>query len=159
MPRRGTLIAYVRRDDAVAEVPTVLVPTSWYLERADRIGAITLASVWPLGREGSSVIGGALREHRDVFFHAWLLVAHASLPRALFVLTGHPFVLQHLADMVAADALSWTRTWASLVDLRADATTLAQQVRAQWPVEHIDGGLVRILARVAGFEDDDAEGA
>jgi hypothetical protein len=104
----------VRRDDSDPAFPTLLVPGSWEIQREDKIGPVTLASVWPLTRYGSSVIGGALREHRDVFFHVYMLGAHATLPRGLFVCVGHPYILSRLADMVAADALSWTRTWASL---------------------------------------------
>jgi hypothetical protein len=162
MARRGTLIAYVRRADGVVfpdgvARSTLLVPSSWTLRPEACAPPATLASVWPLGIEGSSVIGGQVREHRDVFFHAYMMVPHASLQRALFVLVGHPYVLARVSDMVASDALSWTRTWANLADFRADATTLAQQVRASWPVEHTDGGVVRLLARVAGYDEDDAE--
>jgi hypothetical protein len=154
MARRGTLIAYVRRDDTVADFHTLLVPGSWELLReSDK-----WATVWPLTRTGSSVIGGQLRQHRDVFFHVCLMVAHDTLPRALFVCVGHPFILQQLADMIAADGLAWTRTWSTLAAFRADNTALAVQVRAAWPADHLDGGVHRIMARMAGFEDDDGEG-
>jgi len=154
MPRRGTLIAYVRRDDTDPLFPTLLVPGSWTLAYESH----QWATVWPLTKVGSSIIGGQLRQHNDVFFHVRLMVAHDTLPRALFVCVGHPYILQQLADMVAADGLAWTRTWDTLTAFRADNTALAVQIRAAWPTDHLDGGVHRIMARMAGFEDDDGEG-
>lgn len=148
MARRGTLLAYVRRDDTIPADPTVLVPASWALVRESS----GWATVYPLGRTGSSVVGGQMREHRDVFLHAWLGFAHASLARACFVVVGHPYALGYLADRVAADALAWTRTWASLAELRADVGTTATLIKSAWRA-----GAIELPSRIAGFDDDDAE--
>lgn len=157
------MIAYVRRadlaTDAFGSFPTLLVPASWECIPQERLGNVTLSFVYPFTRFGESVIGGSLRQHNDVFFLAWMMVPHATMLRALFVLTGHPFVLQRLADMIASDGLSWTRSWPDLPSFRADDTTLAQQVRVQWPTEHTVGGTARLIARGQGLEDDDGEGA
>lgn len=158
MPRRGTLIAYLQRDDSVSGFPTVLIPASWERHIGERVAGVTCAAVWPLGVSGASVIGGELRNHADVFFHAYTLVIHATLPRALFVLTGHPYVLAQLADRIASDALPWTRTWADLPALRASADPVATSSLSSWPTEHIVGGVRRLMVRIASFTDDDAEG-
>jgi len=148
MPRRGTLIAYVRRTGN-----TMLTPASWEAIAEDA----GWSTVYPLGRDGASEIGGQSRAHRDVYFHARLMVAHPSLPRGLYVCVGHPWVLSRLADAIAADGLAWTRTWSSLAALRSDVSALAAELRASWPAEHIEGGGVRLRARMAGHLDDDAE--
>lgn len=154
MPRRGTLIVFGPREDAPDAYPVPNAPEGWAVRRESN----GLATVWPLGTEGASVIGGELRAHAGVFFHAWWVQSHATLPRALFVCVGHPWVLERLADFIAASKLAWARTWASLGELRGDGTAVAVALRAAWPAAEIDGGAVRLLRRVAGFDDDDAEG-
>jgi len=153
MPRRGTLLAYVRRDDADPSRPGLVVPSTWTKSHESSEVFSGVETVWPLGREGSSVISGVDREHADVFFHAWLSAVHATLPRAVFVCVGHPIVLERLAERIAADGLPWTRTWSDLPSFRADVTTLAVQLRAVWRAE----GVI-LPVRLAGFEDDDGEG-
>jgi hypothetical protein len=159
MARRGTLLALIRA--SVIDGHTApLVPVGWEVVRE----AADWSTVYPLGREGSSVVGGQEREHRDVFFHARAMATVGAFtpPRVAFACVGHPWVLVRLADRIAADGLAWTRTWTKLADLRADATTAATAVKAAWRDERAEGDagdVVRLLARIAGFEADDAEGA
>lgn len=153
MARRGTLLAYIR---AHATLDQPLVPGSWAITQE----ASRWASVYPLGRPGPVC-------------HAKLIARTSGNPtRAMFVVTGAPAVLQYVADLIAADALPWTRTWASLAALRADVGAVAVGIRAAWPDERrrawsgppgalIDGGplgtLVALHFRMAGFDDDDGE--
>ncbi len=142
MPRRGTLLAYVRAEVSVA---APLVPASWDRTLEDN----RWCTIYPAGR--------------DNFFQARLTARNLTLlQRAFFVCVGPPVMLQHLADAIAGDALPWTQTWADLPTFRADLLPLATAIRAEWPDERhpaSPGGLlVRLHARLAGFQDDDAEG-
>jgi hypothetical protein len=157
--RRGTLLALVRAS-VVDGHAAPLVPAGWLVQRE----AADWSTVYPLGREGSSVVAGQVREHREVFFHARAMatVGSFSPPRVAFACVGHPWVLAYLAARIASDGLAWTRTWATLADLRADATAAAVAVKDAWRDERAEGDAgerVRLLARMAGFEDDDAEGS
>ena len=139
------MVAFVRRDDSGAR-PSLLVPASWdKVLEADRWDTI-----YPLGRIAQP----------GVFFHARLIFAHATLPRGLFVVCGTPAVLQYLADRIAEDALSWTRTWANLGALRDDPTpavqTMITEIIDERPAGDI-GSRARLFSRIAGFEDDDGE--
>lgn len=133
--------------------PTILVPPDWTLVReSDK-----WATVYPLGTAGTTVIAGEERNNAAVFFHVRLMVGHATMPRGLFVCVGHPFILDHLADRIAADKLPWTRTWSALAELRADVTALAVQTLTNWPLDQLDGTTRRLMSRIAGFDDDDGE--
>jgi hypothetical protein len=140
----ATLLAYIR---AHATDNAPLVPVQW-----DRlIEDDGWATIYPLGSEARP----------DVFFHARLVLRHPSDPnRALFVCTSdRAAMLQHLADRIAEDDLAWTRTWARLPLLRADATALAVALRAAWPDERPRdeggnpvGARVAHYARMTGFD-------
>jgi hypothetical protein len=107
-------------------------------------------TIWPLGRVANP----------GVFLHARLLFSHPSLPRGLFVCCAAPAVLQRLTDRIAADALPWTLTWASLGALRTDVTPAVVSMRDQIIDERPagdTGSRARLFARVAGYEDDDGE--
>lgn len=141
--KRGSMIVYVRRDDSRNGAP--LVPASWELvEESSR-----WCTVYPLGRSS-----------RDVFFHARLMVAHPTLARGVYVCVGQPAILSRLADLIAADALPWSLTWANLGELRADVRGAVQALRDAWPDERPEGDagdVVRLFARMAGWQDDDGE--
>jgi hypothetical protein len=140
----AALIAYIR---AETDIASPLIPASW-----DRtIEDARWVTLYPLP---------------EVMFHARLVMRHPSFPgRALFVCTSpSAVILQHLADRIAADGLSWTRTWATLAALRADASTLAMQIKDAWPDERpLDaegqpiGTLVAHLRRMAGLDGESAE--
>lgn len=146
MARRGTLLAYVRAHQTLDQP---LVPGSWEVMQGDS----RWASVWPLGRTANP----------DTFFHCWMAIRRAGFTphRGLFVCTGAPSVLQALADRIAADALPWTLTWPSLAAFRADATASVVTLRGEYPDERPPGGvpLVALWSRMAGWLDDDGEGA
>jgi hypothetical protein len=149
----SALIALIRADD-VLDMP--VVPGSWDAE----VESNRWATVWPLGRGG-------------VFFHARLILRQSGNPtRAVFVCTGAAATLSRLATQIAADALPWTQTWASLSALRADAGAVATSIKTAWPDErphaytggpgaYVDGGsvgtLVALYGRMAGFGGEDAE--
>lgn len=155
MARRGSLLAYIR---AHATLDQPLVPASWDVTQE----ASRWSSVYPLGRTST-----------DVSFHARLMIRRTGFTphRGLFACVGTPAVLQALADRIAADALAWTRTWATLAAFRADTVPAIVALRGEYPDERprlwsgdppVDGGpigtLVALHARMAGFDDDDGEG-
>jgi hypothetical protein len=150
MARRGTLLAFIRATPAPLDTP--LVPGSWDVTPE----AHRWSTVYPLGRLARP----------DVFFHARLIVRDSGTPtRAMFVCVGAPVVLQALADRIASDGIAFTRTWATLPLFRADAQATAATIRAAWPDERPRdaglnpiGTLVALWSRMAGFDDDDAEG-
>jgi hypothetical protein len=145
----GAILAYIR---AEADIDAPMIPASWWRT----IESSRWVTIYPLGREARP----------DVMFHARLIMRHPSFPgRALFICTSpSAAILAHLADRIAADALSWTRTWSTLAELRADATTLATQIKAAWPDERPRdaegqpiGTLVAHLRRMAGLDGESAE--
>ena len=144
--RRGTLIVLVRRESTDSIAP--LVPAAWdIIHEADG-----WFSVYPLGRQ-----------ERDVFFHMRHMMSHPTFARAVYVCVGHPHILSRLADRIAEDGLNWTRAWANLPELRADGTAVAVAVKQAWRDRDLDrdgagDNNVIIAGRMAGFEDDDAEG-
>ena len=148
MARRGSVIVYVRRDDSRGGAP--LVPASWdVIEESNR-----WSTIYPLGRD-----------RPDVFFHAHIGALHPTLARAVYVCVGAPAVLAHLTDLITANALAWTFTWSSLVNLRADQSPTAVALRSYWiDNRRLDengqgiGEIVCLPGRVAGYQDDDGEG-
>jgi hypothetical protein len=150
MARRGTLLAFIRARAAPLDVP--MVPGSWDITAE----SARWATLYPLGRIARP----------DVMCHARLVLRDSGTPtRAMFVIVGQPAVLSAIADMVVADGLPWTRTWADLPTFRADPGAVAVAIRAAWPDERPRPGgspvgtLVALWTRMAGFLDDDAEGA
>lgn len=136
----SALIAFIRADPAL-DVP--IVPAQWDVS----IESNRWATLYPAQRGG-------------VFFHARLIARASGNPgRAVFVCTGAPGVLAVLAARIAADALPWTQTWATLAALRADAGATATAIKAAWPDERPGGvgTLVALWARMAGFDTEDAE--
>lgn len=150
----STLIAFITADPTL-DAPAI--PPTW-----DRqVESNRWTTVFPLGRGAPS-------------FSARLMARAAGNPtRALFVCVGPAPMLTRLAAAIAADALPWTKTWATLVALRADAGAIATAIKAAWPDERqhtwtgtppgalVDGGpigtLVALLGRIAGADAEDAE--
>ena len=98
----STLIAFIRADLTLDDTP--VLPASWQRTiESDR-----WTSIYPLGKADGR------------YFHARLIARAAGNPgRALFVCTGPAPMLTRLAAAIANDALPWTRTWATLAELRA----------------------------------------
>ncbi|MDQ3171493.1 MAG: hypothetical protein M3Q55_15270 [Acidobacteriota bacterium] len=113
-----SLIAYVRAETAPSWSP--VIPPAW--ESTPEVPG--RMSLYPQGRATSSVIIASILVSRDSSFPS----------RGLFVFTGAQAVLDVLAARVAADALVWTRTWATLTAFRAEAADAAlTRLRAAWP--------------------------
>ncbi len=137
MTARGALLVYAR---AHATLDRPLVPAAWDVtQETSRWCSISPAP--------------------GVVFHCRLMIRRSGFSphRALFVCVGTPAAMQYLADRIAADGLPWTLTWANLAAFRADATPAVATLRGEWPSAEAPGGLARLLTRMAGYLDDDAE--
>jgi hypothetical protein len=146
------LIALIRAEPTPLDAP--LIPGSW--ERsiaADHLFPNRWSIIYPFGRADGR------------FFHARLILRDSGNPqRAVFVCTGTRAILDRLAERIAADGLSWTRTWLTLQQLRDDAAPAAAAIRAAWPDERLRdslgntvGMLVAHWKRIAGAQGEDAE--
>lgn len=148
MPRSRLIVQRAVR--MVNGIPTPNVPNGMHV----RPEASGMVSIWPSG------LGSP-----NQFAHAFLLATASASPTdgtsALWVLFGP----QAFLDAVAAVA---TRTWPSMVELRADATpavvTLRNRIADDRPV-NFDGTpinasdpIARLRRRPAGFLDDGGEG-
>lgn len=111
----SSLIALIRAD-AVLDAPAV--PQSWQRQ----VESNGWTSVYPLGKADGR------------FFSARLILRQAANPtRALFVCTGPAAMLDRLATAIAADALPWTKTWATLAALRTDGARSRRPSRRRGP--------------------------
>lgn len=145
------LLAYIRAESTTIDAP--FVPATWDKVYEDN----RWSTLYPLGRESRP----------DVCFHARLMLRNPSLPqRAFFICIGTRSILDLLAARITVELATfpWFRTWLTLPLFRADAATIASELRAAWPDERPRdasgtpiGVLVALHRRMAGFASEDAE--
>lgn len=132
MPRDALIVYGTTIIGDSPEGPVPVVPAGWDVT-CENARWVTL---WPLGRVARP----------DVFAHAWLAVRDTVDPaRGCWVVIGPRALIDALKPRVQ-------RWWERLADLRADNGAIATGIKAQW-----SGGSVALRARMAGFDDDDAE--
>lgn len=112
---RKPLIALIRVEASPSNLPQV--PLGWDIIQETN----DLSTVYPRGREANP----------DKFIHFHYKGRIAPL-RGIFICFAPPLVLQHLENRIASDALAWTQTWPTLVDLRADVGVAATSVKSNW---------------------------
>lgn len=142
MPR-DALIVYgnpIVTDDALGR-PIPVVPAGWDAAYEDN----NWCTIWPLGRVARP----------EVFVHAWLAVRDIApnQARGCWVVIGPDVFIDALKPRV-------TRWWETLAALRADNGAIAVGIKDAWRDERRPGDSgerVRLLTRIAGFQDDDAE--
>lgn len=141
MPRNALIVfdANCVTDDAQGNAVPV-VPAGWTVQY-EHYGWVTL---WRdrLGQPGD-------------FAHAWLAVRDAApnQARGCWVVIGPSALIDALKPRV-------TRWWETAAALRADGGAIATSIKAAWRDERRSGDSgerVRLLVRIAGFDDDNAE--
>ena len=112
---RKPLIILYKVDPSPSNLPNL--PPSWDIVQETE----DLCTVYPLGRAANP----------DKFLHFHYKGRVAPL-RGIFLCFAPALVLANLENKIALDALSWTQTWPTLVDLRADVGIAAMAVKSNW---------------------------
>lgn len=141
MPGRDTILAVrptVQLDSGTPESPSTVtapnVPPGWVDYQIESGGWITY---WPRGRV----------EHPRVFVHVLLVAPGLAAGRACFLFQGPTTIMDNISG-------TSFRSWPGCPAMRADAATVAVNVRANWyDQDHIGF----IVSRMAGYGDTDGE--